>query len=188
MLMRKNRHLHSPTGILSSAIHDIKNIHVAITIPQKKTSHNPRPKEQGKKKKRKERKADSASVCFDGEQARRVNGPQCARLLFLPCITATPQPDELAALPQRTTEGQTVLGATPQRHPTHGSRFPLSLSRSCSLLFHYVMLWQATPLEWLTGARLDWALNVTTPMCYLNVVLNQGYVRKDAAVPWALRI
>lgn len=46
----------------------------------------------------KKKKADSASVCFDGEQTRWVNRLQCVRLLFLHCITATPQPDELATL------------------------------------------------------------------------------------------
>lgn len=33
MHMTKNRHLCCPTGPVSPAIHDIKNIHVTITIP-----------------------------------------------------------------------------------------------------------------------------------------------------------
>lgn len=91
------------------------------------------------------KKADLASVSLDGEQAHWVNGLQCARLLFLRCITATAQADELATPPG-------CANVTPQR-------FPLSLCRSLSLLFHYVMLRQATRV---TPARLACALNANT--------------------------
>lgn len=57
-----------------------------------------------------------------------------------------------------TTKSLTVLWL--HRHPTHGRRFPLSLCRSPSLLFHYVMLWQAS-LKRLTGARWGCVLNVS---------------------------
>lgn len=66
----------------------------------KETGHKPKPKRLSVKKKKK-KKADLVSVCCDGEQTRWVNRLQCVRLLFLCCITATPQPDELATLPER---------------------------------------------------------------------------------------
>lgn len=139
MHVRKNRYVHCPTGIPSSAIHDIKKYTFNhYNIIKKRNDTNPC-QSSGL-----EKKADLVSVCFDGEQTCWVNRLQCVQLLFLRCITATTQPDEQATL-------QDCAGVTPQR-------FPLSIRRSSSLLFHYVMLWQAI-LEWLTGVGLACALN-----------------------------
>lgn len=93
MRMRKNRHLHCPAGIVFSAIHDIKKYTFSHYNTIKKR-YDTNPGQRGCLLK----KADFGSVCFDGEQTHWVNRLQCVRLLFLRCITATPQRDELATL------------------------------------------------------------------------------------------
>lgn len=78
---------------------------------------------------------------------------------FCFCATSVPH-HNLTTLLECVYHQQPNCAVTPQRRPTHSRRFPLSLCRSPSLLFHYVMLWQAS-LERLTGARWGCVLNVS---------------------------
>lgn len=76
---------------------------------------------------------------MDGSQARGVNRLQCARLLFLRCVSAA---DELAG------SARACAAGSPGRRPTHGSRLPLIRRRGLDLLFHHVMVRQASLSSW----------------------------------------
>lgn len=85
MHMRQNRHLVLSRGDpLPPALHDIKNIHRAITIPSRNKKTQTRADASVCKKRQ-----TCASVSSDGEQARWLNGLQCARLLFLRSISGS---------------------------------------------------------------------------------------------------
>lgn len=135
MERRKNRHLWCSSGTFYPAIPDIKNIHSTITMRKKKKErkHKPKPGRLSVKKRQ-----TWPSVCCDGEQARWVNGLQCARLLFLHCISAHAAswccgpPRESAFPARRGTAVPPPLRGDVPRCPAEPVQIPESLVPLCN--------------------------------------------------------
>lgn len=116
MRMTEGRRLQRPAGAVSPS----STPHQKYTFNHYNATKNTQPESRPPHLSGMLKKADTAGVCSDSLQTRGVNRVQCARLLFLRCISAADEPAVRACV----RAGACVAG-NPERRPTHGSRFPL---------------------------------------------------------------